>query len=63
MKIALYSVWVPKANDPMIAVRVPVTMIETSTKMPSLIPATMVTVLREAAIEFPPILSRGRTRS
>ena len=46
VKSALYSVSLPKAKEPMIAVSVPVTITLTRTKMPSLIAATVVLVLR-----------------
>ncbi len=55
VKSALYAVSLPKENEPMIAVSVPVTITLTSTKMPSLIAATVVLVLREAAqLGLPP---------
>ena len=61
---ALYSVSLPKANEPMIAVRVPVTITLTRTKMPSLIAASVVLTLRVWLIRgCPRSSSRARCRS
>ncbi len=44
---ALYSVWEPSPNPPMITTSMPVTMTETTVKMPSLMAATVNAVSRE----------------
>ena len=62
---ALYSVSVPNAKEPMIAVRVPVTIRLIRTKIPSLIPATIVCVFRLRVVigGCPRTSTRARCRS